>query len=203
MQLKQLVTGRRGTVLIGIALLATVMAGGSAVATGLVTSRDILQHTIRNVDLHDGSVGSNSIRTGSFRRAARGCEVRNGTAGPRGATGAVGARGAIGPHGPPGEIGVQGPSGVAGYSRTQHAVSTTDKAPGEIVTEDVDCSPGQVAVGGGAEPEGENITLHGSYPVEGNDRGWRVSVSSDDNEASYFFNVWVVCLTAPEPVPVG
>lgn len=114
MQLKHLVAGRRGPVLISTLILLTVTGGGGAVAAGLVTSRQILDHTIRNVDPGFSSVGSNSIRNGSVRRRDLAFEVRNGAPGETGAAGADGAPGPRGATGSPGADGLTGAQGEVG-----------------------------------------------------------------------------------------
>jgi hypothetical protein len=91
-----------------IALLALVLAcSGTAVATTVITGKQIKDGSITGADIKDGSLTKKGIK-GFPTAGARG------PAGAAGATGATGATGPAGPAGARGEAGATGPAGPAG-----------------------------------------------------------------------------------------
>jgi hypothetical protein len=86
---------------------ALVVAAASATAASLITSAQIKNGTIRNVDIHKGTIGLNRLTNGVQRLLRR-------AGGQSGAPGAVGAKGATGADGAPGHDGVNGTNGSNG-----------------------------------------------------------------------------------------
>ena len=94
-----------------IAIAALVFAAtGTAAATGLITSRQIADRTIRMVDLNPNLVAR--------------LQAAHGPQGPTGRTGATGKTGASGKTGPAGPAGPAGTSGAHAYALVLHGSSS-------------------------------------------------------------------------------
>jgi hypothetical protein len=94
-----------------IALLALFVAlgGGAAVASGLVSGRQIVNHSIP-----EWKLTSRAIERLRGHQGPAGAPGPAGAQGPKGATGLVGLTGPIGPLGPMGPVGAMGPIGPTG-----------------------------------------------------------------------------------------
>ena len=117
MDVRQWMHGRRGAVLIGSVALVALGGSGAAMASGAITSEQILDHSIRGWDLADASVGSRAVADGSVQRRDLAFEVKDGApgdAGPMGLPGPQGPQGLRGEAGPAGQTGPKGDTGSQG-----------------------------------------------------------------------------------------
>jgi hypothetical protein len=133
--------GRRHTTAVAyLALFAAL--GGSAYAAVTVTGKQIKDATVTGKDVKNRSLGAGELSAsalGSLR-----------TAGERGPAGPQGEQGKQGPIGPAGATGQQGPSGVGGL---EYKVSSGKSIPkDQTVGDQVNCTSGKVALGGGGRP---------------------------------------------------
>jgi Collagen triple helix repeat (20 copies) len=146
---------------IACAVTALVVAATSATAASLITSSQIKNGTIRNVDIHKGAISLNRLTKG-VQRLVRRAAAQSGTPGPVGQTGATGATGAAGAAGRDGVNGTTGPPGPPGAPGLDalHNVATLSGDPnvappawaGRTGTDGGSNGPGSVAiVAGGAQ----------------------------------------------------
>lgn len=98
----------RATAVAAGAVVLSLAAGGAAFASGLVTSADIQNGTIRGVDLAVGAVNHRAIKDGSVSPS----DLRQGL---RDKIDAPGPRGPAGPAGQPGPAGPPGPAASETY----------------------------------------------------------------------------------------
>jgi hypothetical protein len=177
--------GRRHTTAVAyLALFAAL--GGSAYAAVTVTGKQIKDATVTGKDVKNRSLGAGELSAsalGSLR-----------TAGERGPAGPQGEQGKQGPIGPAGATGQQGPSGVGGL---EYKVSSGKSIPkDQTVGDQVNCTSGKVALGGGAAqfPSGAPMRVVSSAPggVNGTSTGWSVQVHNQGGSAFSAF-AWVVC----------
>jgi len=145
-------------------VLVGVGGVGGAVASGLLTSQDIQNGTIRSVDVHDGTLGLRDMNTYTQNQIQqRGPRGRRGVEGPQGTQG---PKGDTGPQGPTGAPGLNGRNGVSGYEvdtwnytkdgSSDMGASYPGVGGGAIAT--VACTTGKEALGGGYwfKSEGDN-----------------------------------------------
>jgi hypothetical protein len=177
--------GRRHTTAVAyLALFAAL--GGSAYAAVTVTGKQIKDATVTGKDVKNRSLGAGELSAsalGSLR-----------TAGERGPAGPQGEQGKQGPIGPAGATGQQGPSGVGGL---EYKVSSGKSIPkDQTVGDQVNCTSGKVALGGGAAqfPSGAPMRVVSSAPggVNGTSTGWSVQVHNQGGSTFSAF-AWVVC----------
>src|SRR4051794_10104000 len=129
---------RRGvvgqTLIITAALLVMASMGlGSALAArSLISSHDIKNGSIRNVDLASGAANGRVIKNGSVSSRELTAGLRSqmaaanqGAQGPKGDTGAQGPKGDTGPQGAKGDAGGQGPKGDTGDTGPQGPPGST------------------------------------------------------------------------------
>lgn len=155
------------------ALIALVVSLGcvatSATATTLITSSQIKDGTIQNVDIHKGSVSLNRLTPNVQRLVQQHSSTNtvnnNGTNGANGANGSNGLQGAKGDTGETGVTGAQGPKGATGdavmsgayYSVAYYDVGNTNA--GAIAT--VACSAEtDTAISGGVQTVGLDATAN-------------------------------------------
>lgn len=121
------------------AVVAALVAGGTATAASLITGKQIKDRSITGRDIKTGSLTGKQIKSDSIG-------VRDLT------TGAFDAlAGSQGPAGPAGPAGPQGPAGPAGTVSVVSVTSPHQFVPPRGTTTDMraDCPPGYVAVGTG------------------------------------------------------
>lgn len=114
-----------------------------------------------------------------------------GPAGPAGPTGATGVKGDTGSTGAQGPQGVPGPAGVSGY--VQVSGTAASLAAGVYGSASVNCPPGKVVVGGGAQNGGSQIYLTDTRPSDADT--WIVygrNVGADTET----LKAWALCATA-------
>jgi Collagen triple helix repeat (20 copies) len=126
---------RMRTVLACVAT-ALVVAAASATAASLITSAQIKNGTIRNVDVHKGTISLNRLTKGVQRLVRRagaqsGAPGAVGAAGASGATGAPGRDGVNGTNGASGATGPSGPPGAPGLDAL-HGVTTLSNDPNVV-----------------------------------------------------------------------
>src|SRR4051795_8841154 len=126
--LRRRVAGRGAvgqTLVITAALLvmASMGLGSAFAARSLISSHDIKNGSIRNVDLASGAVNGRVIKNGSVGSGELTAALRSqmaaakqGAQGPKGDTGAQGPKGDAGPQGRKGDTGDTGPQGPPGSS---------------------------------------------------------------------------------------
>jgi Collagen triple helix repeat (20 copies) len=102
---------------IACVVTALLIGGGTATASGLITSADIKNGSVTGRDIRNGSIAqkdlSRSVRT-QLGRPTVGSPGAPGPVGPQGARGAQGPAGPQGPKGDKGDAGPQGPEGNQG-----------------------------------------------------------------------------------------
>jgi hypothetical protein len=168
--------GRRrwsGRLVVAAAVVASVSFAGTAVASGLVTGRQIKDGSLRSVDLRTN-------------RAVSGADVKDGSL--------TASKLSSLPPGPKGAKGTRGSPGVDGLDNFSYAISDAITIPAssdaEIV---VPCASGTV-VGGGASSVG-TIRMEASSPLS-DGLGWKVLVYNEQGTALDAFG-WAVCVGAP------
>jgi hypothetical protein len=144
-------------VVVSGAIAAVAVAVPATAQAPKVTSREIANGTIRNVDIARGTISLNRLTMGIqalIRRAGTpgpaGPAGIQGPAGAAGARGPEGPRGAAGPAGPRGLQGAQGIQGVPGTSGYQIVQASTTSTNTPSQTASAACPAGKLAVGGGA-----------------------------------------------------
>ena len=106
--------------LIACVVVALLAGGGTAVASKLVTSKDIKNGTIKTQDIGRGQVTLNRLSPG-----VRELLAKAGTPGANGTNGANGAKGEKGDKGDKGDTGPQGPAIPEDFSFTNASVELT------------------------------------------------------------------------------
>ena len=110
----------RRTAVVVSALVALLIAGGSATAASLITSSDIKDESIQNRDIK-----KKAITMSRLAQTTQDKINKAGTPGPKGNTGATGAKGDPGAPGPKGDPGAPGPKGDPGApAATEFGVAT-------------------------------------------------------------------------------
>jgi hypothetical protein len=187
-----------------------VALGGTSYAAATISSADVQNGSLTGADVKNESLGSGDVDNGSLT----GGDLKNGSikSSDIGNASLLAAdfkagelpAGPQGPQGPPGPQGVQGPQGPAGATNVV-ARRTDNLVPnGGAERHDVQCAPGEVAVGGGAGFGGvafddriilfsEPIEADGTIPEAGETAtGW----SAGGGNVSGFpqvMNVHVLC----------
>lgn len=108
---------RRSTLIAAWAASLLVAATGTATAAGMITGANIVDGTIRSIDIKDGSVGWNDMSKGAKARlinAAKGGATVQGGGSGGGADGAKGEKGDAGTNGTNGANGSDGSKGDDG-----------------------------------------------------------------------------------------
>jgi hypothetical protein len=186
--------GRRHTTAVAyLALFAAL--GGSAYAAVTVTGKQIKDATVTGKDVKNRSLGAGELSAsalGSLRAA-----------GERGPAGPQGEPGKQGPIGPAGATGQQGPSGVGGV---EYKVSSGKSVPkDQTVGDQVNCTSGKVALGGGAAqfPSGAPMRVVSSAPggLNGTPTGWSTQVHNEGG-STFSAYAWVVCANVQGAVSV-
>jgi hypothetical protein len=154
-------------------VVALVSFTGTAVASGLVTGRQVKDGSLRSVDLRTN-------------RGVSGADVRDGTLSASKLSSL--------PQGPAGVTGPAGPRGVDGLDNFDYEISPPVTVP---ASSDVDilvpCASGTV-VGGGASSVGA-IRMEESRPLA-DGSGWKVVVYNETTTAVDAFG-WAVCVGVP------
>jgi hypothetical protein len=108
------------TILAALALFVA-LGSGAAVASGLVSGRQLANHSVpewkltaRAISSLRGQEGPSGLQGPEGPQGATGSTGPIGPMGPIGATGATGPLGPIGPVGPAGDVGPMGPTGATG-----------------------------------------------------------------------------------------
>jgi len=169
------VAGRRRWstgLLVAAAVVALVSFTGTAVASGLVTGRQVKDGSLRSVDLR-------------ANRAVTGADVRDGTL-PASKMSSL-------PPGPAGPTGPPGPPGVDGLDGFDYEIASATVPGSDEVRITVLCGAGTV-VGGGASSVGV-IRMVESRPLE-TGSGWTVVVRNQLAADVDAFG-WAVCVGAP------
>ena len=217
--MKKLLRSRVLAVTAATGVLVGVGGVSGAVASGLLTSQDIQNDTIRSVDVHDGTLGLRDMNTYTQNQIQQ--PGPRGRRGPQGLQGEQGPTGPQGPAGPSGAPGLNGRDGVSGYevdtwnytkdSSSDMGTSYPGVGGGAIAT--VACSTGKQALGGGYwfKSEGDNgfhssalsdgSGVIASFPGRmdwttntvkpGDNSGWIVQVNDSVNLADMV--LYVVC----------
>jgi hypothetical protein len=158
------------------ATLALIVAlGGTAYAANTIRSSDIINGQVKRVDLANNAVTSAKVLDGSL--LSKDFKIGQLPAGPTGATGAQGPKG---DKGDKGDTGAQGPAGASGAT---NVVVRSATASGTFAQ--VQCQPGERAVGGGGFGTG-TATLTVSVPIDSGGgtnagstpTGWQANMST-------------------------
>jgi hypothetical protein len=170
---------RRGVVLIVAIVGVTLVSftGSAAVASGLVTGKQI----------KDGSLTSTDLKTNA---GVTGADVRDGTLSPQKMSGM--------PQGAKGEKGLRGPNGLDGLDDFVYTLQDFSVASSSNAQMSVQCQGGRTAVGGGVSSLSNIVRTVDSRPlVPAEGAGWTVTVHNESavNPATAF--VWAVCVSAP------
>ncbi len=212
---------RTTAVLSGALLLVAVGGVGGAVAAGQIGSRDIRDHSIRQVDLAKDAVSARQLKKG----AVRSVDVKDGTvqptdlsasvhdliatavAGPAGPEGPEGPAGpAGGPVGPAGPAGLPGPAGAVGPAGPAGAAGAAGVSGHEVVTKQqsfsgngvqsltVACPAGKVAVAGGLRGD-TPLNLTTTAPSAGAS-SWTVGFARTKTKGAGAYQVTVVATCA-------
>jgi hypothetical protein len=155
--------------------LFVALSGTAVAASGLITSAQIKDHTIKPVDLSGAAISS--------------LKGKKGATGPRGPTGLTGATGATGPQG----------AAAIPVGFTKH-LNTVVVAASGVASLTASCSPGTYAVSGGFQFPG---LVAQSAPTPAND-GWTVVVANIDNVNAYTLTAYAICTsgaTVMKPIP--
>lgn len=198
----------RALTTIAAAAILAVGAGSGAVASNLITSEDIQNHTIQQRDLAPG-LKAKVNRKPLAAQAIPGPKGDAGEQGPAGKDGVNGKDGADstvpGPAGIDGKDGEDGANGVSGYE-----VRTWDYANvsgGGYAT--MTCPVGKVALGGGYRWTNEDVAMtkglsvvesfpgrmdwSTNQPIAGDYRGWVVRPNKPANVNPGALTVYVTC----------
>lgn len=195
-------------------LAAACLANAPAIAARLITSKDIRNGTVQEVDL-DAKVRTKLNNVGKpgpvgpqGERGATGATGIQGPRGPRGEQGSEGVpgpqgdRGFDGPRGQPGATGAQGPQGPAGPAGTSgiHPATSATIQVGDTATQT--CPAGETVLSGGytindLDPS-TPVSVIESVPTDDPHGGmagntWRVKVSTPDDKVE----ILVVAYCAP------
>lgn len=183
-------------VVVSGAVAAGVAAVPATAQAPKVTSKDIANGAIRNVDIARGTISLNRLTTGTqalIRKAGT-----PGPAGPQGATGATGERGAEGPRGPEGPRGeqglqgVQGVPGMSGYELVQESTTSMD-VPSQ--TASAACPAGKLAVGGGATVTPSTAAAITATSAGANGASWTATAQQPAPGTAWQLTVQAVCVT--------
>lgn len=162
-----------------LAALALVSSTGGAVASRLITGKDIKDSSVTSADIKD-----RSLSTKDFSKAAKGkLTGATGQTGPAGERGPAGPTGASGPVGPAGPAGATGPAGPAGGT-----------LPGEVVTWTVTYDGSGATEEGGSWriPTPNAPTLPGNTRVTPVDIRTTGDISACRSSANFNFNATAV-----------
>ena len=166
-----------------VSVLALFVAlGGSSYAAIQVTGKNVRNSSLTGKDLRNNSITGADVRNRSLLAADfKPGQLPTGTQGPQGTPGTAGAQGARGPQGEPGAPGEPGEPGAPGATDVTTKFSNQVAVPANSSTNliDIQCDPGQKAVGGGGFSGGDdNLVLYQSVALPdfpGTPTGWRVS----------------------------
>lgn len=179
----------RLTTIIALLAVALVASATPAVATHLITGKDIRDNTVASKDIRNGTVADADLSAGvrtklenagprgpvgpQGERGPTGATGIQGPAGPRGADGAdgkdgeAGQDGRDGQEGPAGPVGPQGPTGPAGPSADLNVKYVEDVArayaPAGTYTIYAVCPQTMQPISGGARAETGNIEVVNTY----------------------------------------
>jgi len=163
-----------------IAVVAVVATTASGRVTGLITGKDIKDHSITSRHLVDHTIQQHDLSV-ALVKSLRGAAGPAGPQGPKGETGAKGATGATGAQGPQGapglsDVSVDGP--YPGATELQDVVSdgrwnSTAKWVGDggatLYQSWVRCADNKVAIAGGFSRADEGaVAFHGLQIVSSN-----------------------------------
>ena len=164
--------------LIACIVVALLAGGGTAVASKLVTSKDIKNGTIQSQDIGRGEITLSRLSPGVRERLAK--AAKPGTNGTNGTNGAAGAKG---DKGDKGDTGPQGPALPADFSFSSTNVNS---GSGYDVTNPVTLTEGGLKFGpyknGGAE--GGSVRYDGANGMTLNDLTklvYKASYTTDDD----------------------
>lgn len=191
--MNRITTFKQARIVLAIFLLFA-LAPPAAVATRLITSKDIRNNTITSKDIRNGTVRdadlSAGVRTKLENKDVPGPRGPQGPEGERGQTGATGIQGPAGRPGADGQDGKPGRDGKDGVDGQNGRDSTVpgpqgpagpagqDGVSGQVIqsgtlfttadagrhTVGVDCPSGKVPVGGGFRTQTGAPTVVSSYP---------------------------------------
>lgn len=158
---------------IAVGLVVGTLGLGTAVAAGLITSKDIKNRTIRGVDLTENLLDRLSQPGPQGEQGETGAMGPAGPAGPAGPEGQAGPTGPAGPQGPMGPAGSSGANGVSGYEVVQFTY--TPAQPG-LFEATAPCPEGKRPTGGGyrndePNPEQSTVEVRNSFPTA---NGWTI-----------------------------
>ncbi|GAA1479056.1 hypothetical protein GCM10009623_35020 [Nocardioides aestuarii] len=203
---------RTTAVLSGALLLVAVGGVGGAVAAGQIGSRDIEDHSIRQVDLArdsvtarqvaKGAVRSSELKDGGVRPGGLSAAVHEliatavtGPAGPEGPEGPAGpAGGPVGPAGPEGPAGPAGPAGAAGVSGHQVVTKQQSFTGNGTQTLTVACPADKIALAGGLRSD-TPLLVTTSAPAAGA-TSWTVGFARNKTKGGGSYQVTVVATCA-------
>ena len=152
-----------------VLVLFAATAGSSSGGGGLVTGKDIKNHSIRARDLSPALLHALRGQTGP-----QGAKGNTGAAGPQGLKG---DRGATGARGAAGAAGLQGPNGPQGPPGKQSAAAYAYVVPPEISMQTDEVLVASLSQGfdGVTNPALGLYCLHPSGKLNPDDRSWVVS----------------------------
>jgi hypothetical protein len=185
------IASRHTTAVAYLALFAAL--GGSAYAAVTVTGKQIKDGTVTGKDVKNRSLAAGDLSASALGSLAG----ERGPAGPQGPAGPKGDPGKQGSIGPAGATGEQGSQGSPGLANVEYKVSTGKSVPKDQTVDDqVNCTSGKVALGGGAAafPANAPMRIVSSAPggLNGTATGWSVQVHNQGGNAFSAFT-WVVC----------
>jgi hypothetical protein len=193
---------RTTAVLASAVVLVSVGGVGGAVAAGQIGSRDIRDHSVRQVDLAKSSVSSRQLKNAGVRPGDLSAGVREliatavtGPAGPAGPEGPAGpAGGPVGPEGPAGPAGPEGPAGPAGVSGHEVVTAQQSFSGNGNQALAVDCPAGKAAIGGGLRSDAP-LSLLASAPT-GDGEGWTLRFARTKTKGAGGYQVTAVATCA-------
>jgi hypothetical protein len=191
------------------AAVSVLGGGGYAMASGLITGKDVKNNSLTGADIHRIRGGDINGRTIQCRNLATNVQdsitACNGGKTVVGGSGSVvvnapkGDKGAPGQPGPTGPQGVAGPQGAVGVSGYQVHNTEVRLAAGATGTATRAC-PSGVALGGGFDQDaGQPATVLSSAPVydpSGVATGWSVRATAGATAVNV--KAWVICATVTQ-----
>jgi hypothetical protein len=214
---------------ISIVALFVAMGGtgyaASQIPRASVGAAQLKKNAVSSPKVKNGSLALNDfkaaertkLRGSAGARGAAGARGSQGSGGIRGLSGLKGDEGADGSDGSDGGEGIQGIPGPTGVEqvvvRTGGLSYTASVGPnGQVLSDDVQCQPGESVVGGGADVgpafafnDQPNVVITGSRPADGSGSalgtgdkptGWFVQARRNSNTTTQTVGLYVLCASA-------
>ncbi len=174
-----------------VALVAAACAsalgqtGSGRVSATPVTGGQIVNGSIKSVDIADGAI--------------RGRNIASSTIGIGNLSGSAVAklRGQRGPQGPRGGRGQAGPRGGDAADTVRYTTTSVSVPPAGSATGKVSCPSGRLPIGGGGRDTSGRLVINSSAPSIARKSGaWLVTANNGDPAAAHTMTVYAICLRA-------